>query len=197
MLQPSPRLLLLFRNLWPCLIVCWLQVLSLLAQHWFCVWAVDVHFPFLPPLLDKVMGVFCQSGSGSGRCCCAWGRGLVVWGEGCCHRPAPGGSSSPLDGLLAESPSHTRRHLLRSGLSEAELLLPWQWGEMWLSAVTTEQHYDLLRIDGLNLTVRDSGVVAHTWASHPAASTPCFLLMFSDAFLPLAFAHFLPVSSCT
>lgn len=169
MLQPPPHLLV--RNLWPCLLVCWMQMLSLLAQqHWFCLWAVDVHFPFLSPSPRQrsnwsFLPVWL---SGSGRCCCAWSQGWRCK-EGSCQEPAPAGISPPLAGFLAESSSHSHRHLFRSGLSEAWTAGALEHGarrgsKLWL------QQYDLLRIDGLHLTVRDSGgVVAHTWASHPGS----------------------------
>lgn len=78
-----------------------------------------------------------------------------------CQRPAPGASSLPLDGFLAESPSHTHRHLLRCGLSEA-----WAAGALGMGqnvGLSCDLHqYGPLRIDGLNLMVRGTGgVFAH------------------------------------
>lgn len=196
MLQPSPPLLLLVRSPWPCLLVCWMQVLSLLAQqHWFFLWDVDVHLPFLPPFLDKeAIGVFCQSGSLAVPAAAVPGARGWRWEEGSCWELAPDGSSSPLDRFLAESPSHTYRCLLRSGLSEAwtagALAMGWNVGRSCDS-----QQYGLLRIDGLNLTVRHSGgVVAGTWTCR----LPCFHTLLSAyilrCFLTLGFCPFFACS---
>lgn len=132
MLQPSLHMLLLARNPWPCLLVCWLQVLNLLAQqHWFCLWAVDVRFPFLLSLLDKeAIGVLSVAAAAVPEA-----RVLEVQG-GELSGAAPGGCSSPLDGFLAESPSHTHRHCSGLVWVRRELLVLWGWGKMWVSAVT-------------------------------------------------------------
>lgn len=129
----------------------------------------DIHFLFLHLLLEtpkKRLEFSAGLALWTGCCAVPEPGGWRCW-EGSRQASAPGSSSLPLDGFLAISLSHTRRHLLRSRLSEV-LTAGALAVERNVGMSCDLQQYGLPEVDGLILTAGDSrGVDAHTWTSRP------------------------------